>query len=158
MSRTSPIAARSRSRSDPIPLNSKRPVRETGRAFRHGIGFLPTLGITGFVCLTLFKTCALIWPHLREQDVHPVFVLLRIIDTLAILWFAVTRSLRSAWVRTVCAFALSAYLGYAIFVSVARDADYIWAGAALGVFGFFAFRFIRWAHEPEDELASVFFL
>jgi len=117
-----------------------------------------TLGITGFVGLTLFKICVPIWTYLRGQDVHPVFVLLLIVGTLAILWFAVTRSLRSAWVRTVCAFALSAYLGYAIFVSVARDADYIWAGAALGVFGFFAFRFIRWAHEPEDELASVFFL
>jgi hypothetical protein len=60
-----------------------------------------TLGITGFVGLTLFKICVPIWTHLRGQDVHPVFVLLLIVGTLTILWFAVTRSLRSAWVRTV---------------------------------------------------------
>ncbi|MBB3879643.1 hypothetical protein [Sphingomonas pseudosanguinis] len=117
-----------------------------------------TLGIIGFVGLTLLEICVPIWTHLRAQDVHPVFVILLIIGVLTILWFAVTRSLRSAWVRTACAFAVSAYLGYAIFINVARDADYIWAGAALGVFGVFAFRFMRWAHEPEDDLASVFFL
>lgn len=122
------------------------------------LGGCLSLGAMIFVVMTVWKIAKPFWSAMQAKGVHPVFILLMIGAALAAIIFAIAVLLRMRPVRLVGATALSALCGYFIFTKVAQSSDMIWAGAALGVFAIFAFRFIRWAAHLDDDLASVFFL
>ncbi len=123
-----------------------------------GLGDVLSLEAILFVAMTGWKIAKPFWQAMQARGVHPVFILLMIGAALAAIVFAIAILLNKRPVRIVGATALSALCGYLIFTWVAQSSDMIWAGAALGVFAIFAIRFIRWAANPDGDLASVFFL
>lgn len=117
-----------------------------------------TLGIVAFVGINLFKLAAPVWAMLRAEGVHPVFIIALFVAVLGAVGFVLVWLLSFALVRAVAAGLAAAVCGYFLFINVRAMYDPIWAGGALFVYAIFAYRFVRWAHDPDRGFSDIFFL
>lgn len=125
-----------------------------------GVGCGSILGL-GLVIFVVGKTVAFlapIWIAFANRGVHPVFIIVLFALAGCALLFTIGFLAGFAAVRGFAAGALCLPIGYSIFTSVMKASDYIWAGGALALFCFFAYRFVRWAVDADDSFSSIFFL